>query len=84
MNKRQMMNVYYDERAMHSAEIALKQGIEDGSIKLNGDKISGNTYNAKMAIKEYFAARWIAAEKCWKITKDFDFAKNIFENGLVC
>ena len=82
MTKRQMMNSYYDQVAMHSAELALKYGIEDGSIKLNGDEISGKTYEAKAAIKEYFGATWNAAKKCWTVKRDLDFAKKIFAEGL--
>lgn len=83
MNKRQMMNNYYDQVEMHSSELALKYGIEDGSIKLNGDEISGKTYEAKAAIKEYFGATWNAAKKCWTVRKDLDFANLIFSEGLI-
>ena len=82
MTKRDMMNAYYDETAMHSSALALKYGIEDGTIKLNGDEISGDTYRAKEAIKQYFGARWNSAKKCWTITKEQDFAKLIFAEGL--
>lgn len=82
MTKRTMMNGYYDEVAMHSAELSLKYGIEDGSIKLNGNEISGNTYNARAAIKCYFAATWNSAKKCWTINKDAQFAELIFREGL--
>lgn len=82
MNKREMMSRYYDERALHSSELALKFGIEDGSITLNGDEISGNTYDARLAIKEYFGAKWYGAKKCWKIMKEQQFAEMIFEKGL--
>lgn len=77
------MNGYYDEVALHSSEIALKQGIENGSIILNGDEISGKTYDAKTAIKSYFAATWDGANKSWKINKDLAFAELIFREGLV-
>ena len=70
MTKRNMMKHYYSEGELHSAELALKFGIDDGSIKLDGDEISGNTYSARLAIKEYFGARWDAAKKCWKIMKE--------------
>lgn len=83
MTKRDMMNRYYDERALHSAELALKHGIEDGSIHLNGDEISGNTFDARLAIKEYFGARWDGVKKCWRIMKEQQFAELIFEKGLI-
>ena len=82
MTKRTMMNAYYSEVEMHSSELALKYGIEDGSIKLNGNEISGDTYRARLAIKNYFAAQWNAAKKCWTVKKDQAFAENIFANGL--
>lgn len=82
MTKRGMMSRYYDSVELHSAELALKYGIEDGSIKLEGSEISGNTYNARKAIKEYFGAKWNAANKSWTITKDLAFAQLIFEKGL--
>lgn len=82
MDKRSMMNRYYDDVEMHAAEVALKYGIQDGTIKLAGDEISGDTYRARLAIKNYFGARWNGVKKCWTITKEIDFAKNIFANGL--
>lgn len=83
MTKRNMMAKYYDEAAMNSAELSLKYGIEDGSIVLNGDEISGKTYDAKEAIKSYFAASWVKEKKCWKINKDLQFAELIFREGLI-
>lgn len=82
MTKREMMNRYYSERDMEMAEISLKQGIEDGSIKLNGNEISGNTYGARRAIKAYFGARWNGEKKCWIITKDQEYADLIFKSGM--
>ena len=82
MTKREMMGRYYDERALHSAELALKYGIEDGSIRLSGDEISGNTYDARLAIKEYFGGRWDGLKKCWKITRELGFAEKVFAEGL--
>lgn len=84
MNKRSMMNSYYNRVDLHSAELSLKFGIRDGSIRLDGDEISGKTYDARLAIKDYFAARWNPEKKCWKIMKDLDFAKLIFAEGLEC
>lgn len=83
MTKREMMDRYYDEVQLHSAELSLKYGIEDGSIRLVGDRISGKTYDARLAIKQYFGATWMAAEKCWKINRDHDFARVIFTKGLI-
>lgn len=82
MMKREMMSRYYDEVQLRSAELSLKFGIEDGSIRLDGDRISGKTYDARLAIKQYFGATWVAAEKCWKINRDHDFARVIFAEGL--
>lgn len=83
MNKRTMMNQYCSEAALHSSELSLKFGIADGTIRLNGSEISGDTYDARLAIKSYFAARWNAEKKCWTICKDQAFAENIFANGLI-
>ena len=83
MTKREMMGRYYEQVDLHSAELALKYGIEDGSIKLVGSEISGNTYAARAAIKEYFGAKWNAARKSWEITKDQAFAEKIFRDGLM-
>ena len=82
MTKRSMMNAYYNEVELHSAEISLKQGIEDGSIQLDGNEISGNTYNARLAIKAYFNARWNGQKKCWVITKDQEYADLIFKSDM--
>lgn len=82
MNKRSMMNSYYNEIELHRSELSLKYGIEDGSITLSGDRISGKTYDAKTAIKAYFAAAWDSASKSWIVKKDLVFAQNIFANGL--
>ena len=82
MTKRNMMDAYYNEVAMRDSELALRDGIEDGTIKLDGDEISGDTYYAKEAIKSYFGARWNKEKKCWTITKEHDFAKLIFAEGL--
>lgn len=82
MTKREMMAQYYSDVQMHISELFLKDGIEDGSIKLNGNEISGNTYRAKEAIKLYFAATWNSVKKCWTIRKDLEFAELIFRDGL--
>lgn len=82
MTKRDMMNAYYTRVDMHSSELALKYGIADGSIKLDGDKITGKTFEAKDAIKAYFGARWNGAEKAWVITKNMEFAQLVFAEGL--
>ena len=82
MTKREMMGRYYDERALHSSELALKYGIEDGSIRLQGSEISGKTYDARLALKAYFDARWDGVKKVWAITRDQAFAELIFANGL--
>lgn len=83
MDKRAMMSKYYSRVDMRSSELALKYGIEDGSIVLNGDEISGRTYDAKAAIKDYFKARWNSEKKCWTVTENFDFARLIFAEGLI-
>ena len=82
MKKREMMDNYYSQAELHSAELALKYGIEDGTIHLNGSEISGDTYSARLAIKNYFDAKWDSIKKCWIIVKDQEFAKLIFERGL--
>lgn len=82
MNKREMMSRYYADRELHSAELSLKCGIEDGTIKLDGNEISGNTYSARIAIKNYFSATWNKNSKAWTINSNFDFAKLIFSEGL--
>lgn len=83
MTKREMMSSYYADVNMHSSELSLKFGIENGSIVLNGNEISGKTYGAKEAIKYYFGAKWNAAKKCWVIQKEQHFAELIFAEGLV-
>lgn len=83
MTKRSMMNAYYNRVAMHSAELALKFGIEEGRIHLDGNEIYGDTYRAKEAIKSYFDAKWNAEKKRWVIMKDLDFAELIFRDGLL-
>lgn len=83
MTKREMMSSYYADVNMHSSELSLKLGIEDGSIVLNGNEITGKTYGAKEAIKHYFGAKWNAAKKCWVIQKEQHFAELIFAEGLV-
>lgn len=83
MTKREMLNSYYDDVKMRSSELSLKFGIEDGSIVLNGNEISGKTYDAKEAIKHYFGAKWNSVKKCWVIQKEQHFAELIFSEGLV-
>lgn len=83
MTKRDMMNRYYDERELHSAELSLKNGIENGTIKFNGEEISGDTYAARLAIKNYFKATWNKEHKAWTVNSDLAFAQTIFEKGLV-
>ena len=78
-----MMSAYYEREELYSSELFLKYGIEDGSIVLNGREISGNTYRARLAIKNFFKALWNPEKKVWTIREDIDFAKNIFANGLV-
>ena len=82
MTKREMMDRHYSEVQMRTAELFLKDGIAEGSITLNGDEISGDTYRAKEANKYYYAATWNAARKCWTIRKDLKFAELIFRDGL--
>lgn len=82
MTKREMMGRYYDEVALRSAELSLKQGIEDGSIRLQGFEISGKTYDARLALKAYFDARWDGVKKVWTISKEQAFAELIFAEGL--
>lgn len=83
MTKREMMGRHYDERQMHLSELSLKHGIEDGSIRLVGDEISGNTYESRLVIKAYFGGRWDSVKKVWRITRDLGFAKKIFSEGLI-
>ena len=81
MTKREMMGRYYDEVELRSAELSLKQGIEDGSIRLQGSEISGKTYDARLALKACFDARWDGVKKVWRITRDQAFAELIFAEG---
>ena len=82
MTKRDMMNAYYSDVELRTAELALKDGIGNKTIRLVGNEISGDTYRARQAIKTHFAARWNSVKKCWVITKDQVFAETIFANGL--
>ncbi len=83
MDKRAMMESYQSRVDMHLSELFLKDGIADGSIVLNGNEISGDTYRAKDAIKAYFGAKWNSEKKCWTITKEQQFAELIFKEGLI-
>lgn len=82
MKKREILASYYSQVELHSAELALKHGIENGTIRLNGSEISGDTYRARLAIKNYFEAKWDSCKKCWLVVKNQDFANLIFKEGL--
>ena len=79
-------NAYEEIQAradIHLSELYLKDGIADGSIKLSGNEISGNTYKAKEAIKDYFKATWNSQKKCWIVPdSEIEGAKSAFKNGI--